>query len=279
MKKINIELLEYPMLRVETIQKIRLGPFWDNITLSGGFWRIYYQTASGAGVLLNGKKYELLPHRLYLIAPYADLKTYCNAGMLIQYYIHFEINFFAGNINCPIHEIALKGDLEHTFSRFIAILDQGSDPMRGGLLAMQIAAAALSQLPDDALVKLDVDQRIARVCDFMRQNISRQIGLEDFARVANYATNSFLRRFREATGGTPYQYLLHLRYAQAARLLGSTDLSIKEICAEIGVSDRFHFSRCFKHIYGSSPAAYRRGNRSFSGTSGQARPAGDRPED
>ncbi len=272
-------MLEYPMLRVERLQKVRLGKFWDNISLSDGFWRVYCHTAPGAGVFLNGKKYELMPRRFYLIAPYADLKTYFNAGVLYQYYIHFEVNFFAGNSNCPIHEIPLEGDLQGAFDKFTSLLDSGNDPMRGGLLAMQIAAALLSKLPDEALVKLGVDQRIARVCDFMRQNLSRPIGLNDFARVANYATNSFLRRFREATGGTPYQYLLHLRYAQAARLLESTDLSIKEICSSVGVADRFHFSRCFKQIYGNSPAAYRRVNFRISGTSDPEHPGDDLQED
>ena len=75
--------------------------------------------------------------------------------------------------------------------------------------------------------------------------------------MAGMSENSFLIIFRKYTGTTPYQYLLHLRYSRAASLLEMGNCTIDEICDIIGVRDRFHFSRTFKKLYGSAPAAYR----------------------
>ena len=102
----------------------------------------------------------------------------------------------------------------------------------------------------------------------LRVEIEYFIALCDFdipalAARAGFAPNAFIRRFREVTGRTPHQYLLNLRYIQAARLLESTDLGIDEIIAEIGVRDRFHFSRTFKRFYGTPPAAFRASRRYF----------------
>lgn len=91
----------------------------------------------------------------------------------------------------------------------------------------------------------------------MRNHPARELDIPELAARAGFVPNSFIRRFREVTGSTPHQYLLNLRYTLAARLLESTDLEIDAIAAEIGVKDRFHFSRTFKRLFGSPPATYR----------------------
>ncbi|MBP3742789.1 MAG: helix-turn-helix transcriptional regulator, partial [Treponema sp.] len=50
------------------------------------------------------------------------------------------------------------------------------------------------------------------------------------------------------------------RLEKARQLLESTDLSIKEITAEVGYNDQNYFSRIFKNKYGLSPKEYRKVN-------------------
>jgi AraC-like DNA-binding protein len=47
-------------------------------------------------------------------------------------------------------------------------------------------------------------------------------------------------------------------------LLETTDRSVKEIRAEIGVEDESHFFRDFKRAYGLTPAQYRARHRALS---------------
>ena len=75
---------------------------------------------------------------------------------------------------------------------------------------------------------------------------------------AGLTANYFLRHFQTVTGVSPGRYLRRLRYDNAARMLSEGSLSIEQICQEIGVKDRFHFSREFKRYFGEPPAQYRK---------------------
>lgn len=56
---------------------------------------------------------------------------------------------------------------------------------------------------------------------------------------------------------TPYKYLTEYRLAKAADLLKSTDKSVSEIAAEIGLGQASHFGKYFKEKTGFSPREYR----------------------
>jgi AraC-like DNA-binding protein len=55
----------------------------------------------------------------------------------------------------------------------------------------------------------------------------------------------------------PAKFLKSLRMQQAATLLTTTFLSVKEIVRQVGLTDESHFVRDFKRIYGMTPSEYR----------------------
>jgi AraC-like DNA-binding protein len=56
---------------------------------------------------------------------------------------------------------------------------------------------------------------------------------------------------------SPAKYLKTLRMRQAATLLTTTFLSVKEIVRRVGLTDESHFVRDFKRLYGRTPSEYR----------------------
>ncbi len=70
-----------------------------------------------------------------------------------------------------------------------------------------------------------------------------------------------IRLFRREWGRTPYQHLLARKLEVAEALLASTAKSIKEIAADLGFRDAFHFSALFRRKLGISPAAWRQRHR------------------
>ncbi|MCF7849150.1 MAG: helix-turn-helix domain-containing protein, partial [Kiritimatiellales bacterium] len=56
----------------------------------------------------------------------------------------------------------------------------------------------------------------------------------------------------------PMEYLKQLRLAEACRLLVGTDLSLKEVAADTGFCNQFHFSRDFCKAFGKPPGRWRR---------------------
>jgi AraC-like DNA-binding protein len=66
------------------------------------------------------------------------------------------------------------------------------------------------------------------------------------------------RLFRRYDHQTPYQFLMRLKMNLAAERLQDPGTLIKQVAAELGFSDPFHFSRAFKSVFGLSPEAFRR---------------------
>jgi transcriptional regulator GlxA family with amidase domain len=98
-----------------------------------------------------------------------------------------------------------------------------------------------------------------RAClDWAVQHLDEPLSVEVMARRAALSPRTFARRFREVTGETPLQWLLHQRVLLAQRLLESTDDSVEEIAGQCGFGSatalRDHFVRRTR----TTPTAYRR---------------------
>ena len=77
------------------------------------------------------------------------------------------------------------------------------------------------------------------------------------AESVNLSAPYFCYLFKSITGVPPAKYLKGLRMQQAATLLTTTFLSVKEIVRRVGLTDESHFVRDFKRLYGHTPSNYR----------------------
>src|SRR5438046_10430051 len=66
------------------------------------------------------------------------------------------------------------------------------------------------------------------------------------------------RQFRLAYGESPYSYLMTRRIERAMALQRRGDLSVTEVCFEVGCSSLGTFSSRFTELVGVPPSAYRR---------------------
>ncbi|HEV2835877.1 MAG TPA: AraC family transcriptional regulator [Pyrinomonadaceae bacterium] len=103
-------------------------------------------------------------------------------------------------------------------------------------------------------------ERVKRVIELMERDPRRTFSLGDMAQSVNLSPPYFCSLFKSITGVPPGKYLKSLRMQQAATLLDTTFLSVKEVVRRVGCSDESHFVRDFKRIYGVTPSEYR--NRS-----------------
>jgi two-component system response regulator YesN len=96
-----------------------------------------------------------------------------------------------------------------------------------------------------------------RAKEYIKTNYSKSITLEDVAREINVSPQYLSKLFKEETGENFIDYLTGIRIRIAKNLLESDELSVKEICYNIGYSDPNYFSRIFKKIVGSTPTEYK----------------------
>jgi AraC-like DNA-binding protein len=106
-------------------------------------------------------------------------------------------------------------------------------------------------------VDLDELRLLRRARDRMDREYAQPLDVAALARTALMSTAHFARRFREAYGETPYSYLMTRRIERAQALLRRGDMSVTEVCFEVGCTSLGSFSARFTEVVGETPSAYR----------------------
>lgn len=100
--------------------------------------------------------------------------------------------------------------------------------------------------------------RLRRVRDRIDREYALPLDVEALARGVNMSAGHLSRQFRLAYGEPPYSYLMTRRIERAMALLRRGDLSVTEVCFEVGCSSLGTFSTRFTELVGMPPSAYRR---------------------
>lgn len=98
---------------------------------------------------------------------------------------------------------------------------------------------------------------VENVMLYLRENYALQIDFSTIAEQQAVSGPYLSKIFREHAGTTPSKYLMDYRMQIAKKLLRDSQLSVKEIAAQVGFPDQFHFSKSFKNSTGLSPIQYR----------------------
>jgi AraC-like DNA-binding protein len=99
--------------------------------------------------------------------------------------------------------------------------------------------------------------RLRRVRDRIDREYAQPLDVEALARGANMSAGHLSREFKLAFGESPYSYLMTRRIERAMMLLRRGDLSVTEVCFEVGCSSLGTFSTRFTELVGVPPSTYR----------------------
>lgn len=101
--------------------------------------------------------------------------------------------------------------------------------------------------------------------DYIDQNFSKDISLQDVADFVYLNPAYFSRFFRKTTGQTFSDYLLNRRMKHAAKLL-LENVRVSEVSRACGYNNSGYFSRIFKEYYKCTPKEYGRINNASAGS-------------
>ena len=102
------------------------------------------------------------------------------------------------------------------------------------------------------------DAVIAAAQDWLATHFSVANPVEEMIRRSGLAERTFKRRFTNAAGVPPIEYVQRLRVEDAKRRLERTDAPVDEIGWRVGYEDGAFFRRLFKRTTGMAPGAYRK---------------------
>jgi AraC-like DNA-binding protein len=270
-----LETLEAVDVHVLDARRVALTPAnWNHPILVSSHWRLYQHDATGGVLRLDSGDFPLAPSTVYLIPPRVSFGT-GSAGYFRQFYVHFEIvgspgialdDLFTGPVAVPASpafeaavgevgalaadrnaagaarrlslQYSVRGVVYQALGRFVATLsEERVDIYRGRLSALRPVLPAVEEI---------------------RARIGERLPNAELARLCFLSEDHFIRRFRDALGRTPAQYIAERRVALAARRLLFTGDSLEEIAESVGFRNRFYFSRVFARETGIPPALYRR---------------------
>jgi len=98
--------------------------------------------------------------------------------------------------------------------------------------------------------------KLQQVVDYIHAHLDRDLSLKELATVVQMSAHYFSQLFKQSTGITPHQYVIHCRIERAKELLMQRKLTISDVAKVVGFVDQSHFHRHFKRLVGITPKTF-----------------------
>ncbi len=157
----------------------------------------------------------------------------------------------------------VDADLVEGFVRLLRLLDTPEDipaleaGMRREILYRMLKGEQGHRLRQIANVAAH-SKRIAKAIDWLRQNFTQPLRIDELATQASMSTSSFHEHFRAVTAMSPLQFQKQLRLQEARQLLLSEALDAATAGHRVGYESPSQFSREYSRLFGVPPATDRR---------------------
>jgi len=112
--------------------------------------------------------------------------------------------------------------------------------------------------PDADAVHLRDLARLRRVRDRIDREYAKPLDVEALAQGVHMSAGHLSREFKRAYGESPYSYLMTRRIERAMALLRRGDMSVTQVCFDVGCASLGTFTTRFTELVGMPPGAYRR---------------------
>jgi AraC-like DNA-binding protein len=230
------------------------------------FFSIEYVARGRGEVKLKGRSFSLQPGRLFSYAPgIAHHITGDAADPLVKYFVDFAGTRAAELLRaCGLSpgsgaEVFPASALQPLFDELI----------QAGLAAQRESAGLCEKLLECLALRIamarapfaDADTHAWATYQQCRRHIEqhslRLRTLEQIARECHVSNAHLCRLFRRFDNQSPYQFLLRQKMNLAAERLRQPGALVKQVAAESGFADPFHFSRVFTSVFGLPPANFR----------------------
>lgn len=99
---------------------------------------------------------------------------------------------------------------------------------------------------------------LASVTEWMLDNLSEDLSIDQMARKALMSSRTFARRFRDDVGTTPAAWLNRQRILRAQQLLETTDVGFETIAQQTGFGTAAVLRHHFLKVLQTTPTSYRR---------------------
>jgi signal transduction histidine kinase/ligand-binding sensor domain-containing protein/DNA-binding response OmpR family regulator len=102
------------------------------------------------------------------------------------------------------------------------------------------------------------DEKLLRgIVEYIERNIlNDNLSVEELSRQMNMSRGSLYNKVLMLTGKSPVEFIRSIRLKKAVYLLQNSQMTISQICYEVGFNTPKYFTKLFKEEYNSLPSAY-----------------------
>lgn len=213
--------------------------------------KIFLYTDRGHGQLLCGSgEFYLKPQTALIFCTDAPFSYWPAEGKWDFWWFAFR-----GDISCPIghlfqvHESIL---IEQLCQKAAMSLYTDSSSSAAYLSCMISLIANTPEKPMDSREVLFCEAQ-----ELIKKNLYH-VNISSVAEQLSISTRTLNSLFHQYAGCSPKSYMQDYVMEKGKYLLKNTTKSILEISDEMGYTNQFHFSRCFRLKFGISPSQYRK---------------------
>ncbi len=119
-------------------------------------------------------------------------------------------------------------------------------------------------MPQDIVVPSADEQFLKRAMEIVESNLAENdLDVQLLSHQLGLSRSQLFRKIKALTGLTPIEFIQNIRLKRAAQLLVKSQMTITEICYEVGFNYPSHFTKSFQDEFGISPKEYRKKHRSL----------------
>jgi len=186
--------------------------------------------------------------------PWTLFWCHFRGGLARAFYEHIGVNEANPIVNSNNEVHLLAG-----FNQLIELAQNGfsiGDYMHSACLLKQLLT--LVERINHEKTKEKSGLVLSNIQRYMRENLHRQINLDELAALSKLSKYHFSRKYAAITGVPPMQFFHSLKMQQACLQLEHEQSSIAVIAYDLGYDDPLYFSRIFKKVNGISPSQFRK---------------------
>lgn len=136
------------------------------------------------------------------------------------------------------------------------LLDGDAETLRKESAALTFFSEVQQRLNPATLPDHDASRQLTRAAEFIAENCTQSLKLEDVCKAAELSASHLIRAFKQRYGMTPHAYLINRRIQYSRAQLRRGRL-IADVALDAGFADQAHLQRTFKRLVAATPGQYR----------------------
>lgn len=159
----------------------------------------------------------------------------------------------------PVVDIGIHARINNIYDRVFSECQQqnpGYQHVAAGML-MELLGLIKMFRKTATLNNQYIQSQIYQSRRIIEERFREEIDPVQVAEEIGMGYSNFRKHFRQLTGFSPVQYVIHLRLRLSKELLYNTNLSIKEIATRTGFNSSYYYARIFRDKVGMSPRNFR----------------------